>query len=152
MPPFDTTPTSAVPYGHDTSATTRWNPDFALLVGRVLLVAIFPISAYYKVTGWPGVVTTLAQQGLPLPTFGGYLAILVEFLLPALVLLGVWTRWAMLGLIVYTAATMFIAHRFWEFAPPQQFGQMMQFMKNLAMIGGMVAVAALGPGRYALRH
>jgi putative oxidoreductase len=151
MPPSDTASTSAVSYGRNASVATPWNPDLALLVGRILLVAIFPISAYYKLTGWPGVVNTLTQAGLPLPTVGGYGAIAVEFLLPALVVLGIATRWALLGLILFTLATMFISHRFWEFAPPQQFGQMMQFMKNLAMIGGMAVVAALGPGRYALR-
>ena len=39
--------------------------DLSLLVGRILLVAIFPVSAYYKIIGWPGIVGTVEKAGLP---------------------------------------------------------------------------------------
>jgi putative oxidoreductase len=81
----------------------------------------------------------------------GALGLAAEFALPLLVVLGLWTRPAVAGLIPYTVAATLAAHRFWEFAPPAQFGQLMQFMKNVAMIGGMAAVMGAGPGRYALR-
>ena len=35
--------------------------DLSLLVGRIFLVAIFPISAYYKIIGWPDIASTLPQ-------------------------------------------------------------------------------------------
>lgn len=127
------------------------NLDLALLVARILLVVIFPISAYYKIIGWPGIVGMLTQQGAPLPMLGGYIAIAVEILGALLVVIGLWTRWAALVLILYVAGTSIIAHRFWEFAPPAQFGQMMQFFKNLCMIGGLLLVAVIGPGRYAVQ-
>ena len=133
------------------AAAAAGSLDLALLIARILLVVIFPISAYYKITGWPGVVNTLTQQGAPLPLLGGYLAIAVEILGALLVILGLWTRWAAIALMLYIAGTSIIAHRFWEFAPPAQFGQMMQFFKNLCMIGGLLLVAILGPGRYAVR-
>ena len=69
----------------------------------------------------------------------------------AVSLKNLWTRWAALVLILYVAGTSIIAHRFWEFAPPAQFGQMMQFFKNLCMIGGLLLVAVIGPGRYAVQ-
>jgi putative oxidoreductase len=125
--------------------------DTALLVARVALVVIFPVSAYYKIIQWPGIVAMLTQQGAPLPLLGGYLAIAVEIGASLLVVLGLWTRWAALVLILYTLGTSIIAHRFWEFAPPQQFGQMMQFFKNLAMMGGLGLIAVLGPGRHAVQ-
>lgn len=130
---------------------TAAQPDLALLVGRILLVAIFPISAWSKITGWPGIVQMLAQQGAPLPMPGGVLAILVEMLAALLVILGLWTRWAAVALMLYVAGATIIAHRFWDVAPPQQFGQMMQFLKSLAMIGGLLLLALVGPGRYAVR-
>ena len=127
------------------------NLDLALLIARIALVVIFPISAYYKVMQWPGIVTMLTQQGAPLPLLGGYIAIAVEFGATLLVVLGLWTRWAALALVLYVLGTSIIAHRFWEFAPPQQFGQMMSFFKNLAMMGGLGLIAVLGPGRYAVQ-
>lgn len=143
--------TTALSMPRDAARAWPEGADLALLIGRILLVAIFPISGYYKLIGWPGIVTTLTQAGAPLPMAGGVVALAAELLLPVLVVLGIGTRWAMIGLILYTLGTSVIAHRFWEFAPPQQFGQIMQFMKNLSMIGGMAVVAAVGPGRYALR-
>jgi len=125
--------------------------DASLLLGRLALVAIFPISAYFKIIGWPTIVGMLNAQGLPLATIGGYGAIVVELGGAALVALGLYTRPAAIALMLYTAATALIAHRFWEFTGPAQFGQLMSFMKNLAMIGGLGIVAAIGPGRFALR-
>lgn len=125
--------------------------DVALLVARVLLVVIFPISAWFKITGWPGIVTILTQQGVPLPLVGGYVAIAVEIIGAVLVIIGYRTRWAAIALILYVAGTSAIAHRFWEFPPAAQFGQMMSFFKNLCMVGGLGLIAVLGPGRYAVR-
>jgi putative oxidoreductase len=127
--------------------------DLTLLIARILLVVIFPISAYYKIMGWPGIVGMLTQQGLPepLPLVGGGIAVAVEILGAALVIVGLWTRWAAIALILYVAGTSLLAHRFWEFAPPAQFGQMMSFFKNLCMMGGLGMIAVFGPGNYALR-
>ncbi|MBL6454323.1 DoxX family protein [Belnapia sp. T6] len=125
--------------------------DLVLLIGRIFLVAIFPISAYLKITGWPGIVTTLTQQGAPIPYLGGIVATAAEAVLPILVLLGIQTRWAAFGLILYTLGTSIIAHRFWEFTGPAQVGQMFSFFKNLAMIGGFLILAWTGPGRYAVQ-
>jgi putative oxidoreductase len=134
-----------------TGALSTEQLDTVLLVARVLLVLIFPISAWYKITGWPGIVTTLTQQGAPLPFAGGIIAIAVEMLASLLVIAGLWTRWAAIALILYVAGTSIIAHRFWEFTGPAQFGQLMSFFKNLCMIGGLALVAAIGPGRYAVQ-
>jgi len=138
-------------FGTRAPAATGANLDLALLIARILLVAIFPISGYYKLVQWPGIVTMLTNAGAPLPLPGATIAVAVEFAAAALVILGLWTRWAAVVLILYIAGTSIIAHRFWEFAPPQQFGQMMSFFKNLCMMGGLGLIAVLGPGRYALQ-
>jgi uncharacterized membrane protein YphA (DoxX/SURF4 family) len=44
-----------------------------------------------------------------------------------------------------------IAHRFREFAPPPQFGQMVRLVRSLCGTGGLVLVASIGAGRYAVR-
>ncbi len=133
------------------TGTAAGNLDPVLLIARILLVAIFPISAWYKITGWPGIVTMLTEQGAPMPLLGGYIAIGVEMVAALLVIIGLWTRWAAIALILYIVGATIIAHRFWEFAGPAQFNQMMQFMKSLCMIGGLLLIAVIGPGRYAVQ-
>ena len=49
-----------------------------------------------------------------------------------------------------TVIATLIAHRFWDYPDPQRAMQQIQFMKNLAVIGGLVLVVGCGGGRYAL--
>jgi len=132
-------------------AVAARNLDAALLVARVLLVAIFPVAAYYKIAGWPAFVGTVAQTGMPLPNVLAPLVVAIEVVLPALVVLGLWARPALLALAAFTAFAAVTGHPFWRFEGAAQFGQAMNFFKNVAMVGGMLAVAAVGPGRHVLR-
>lgn len=122
-----------------------------LLVGRILLVLIFPLAGYLKATGWTAAVALMQSKGLPVPPLTAAFVIAVEFVLPALIILGLWTRPAALCLALYTVATAFIGHPFWNAAPAAWFGQFANFWKNISMAGGMVVLAMAGPGRYALR-
>lgn len=125
--------------------------DQALLIGRIAFAPLFLISAYYKVMQWPGIVGVLTTQGAPLPLYGGYIAIAAETIFPILLILGLYTRWAAIGLILYTLGTCFIGHRFWEFTGAQQVGQVLAFFKNIALCGGLLILCVTGPGRYALQ-
>ena len=120
-------------------------------MGRILLVAIFPVSAYYKIIGWPGIVSTVEKAGLPYALPLGAIGTAAEMLLPILVIVGLFTRWAALGLIVYVIAATYIGHPvLWRMAPDAFFGQLMGQMKNLAMIGGLLLIVGTGPGRLAI--
>jgi putative oxidoreductase len=125
--------------------------DAALLFARICLVAVFPFSAVYKILKWPGIVDTLTNAGLPHPYELALIGTAAELILPLLVIVGLFTRFSMLGLIVYTIIATAIAHRFWEFPETQQFGQIISFLKNIGLIGGMALVISRGSGRYALR-
>jgi putative oxidoreductase len=125
--------------------------DLALLVFRILLVAIFPISAYYKYMQWPGITRVVGNAGLPYPEYLGMIGTAAEFILPFFIVLGLFTRWAALGLIIYVIAATYIGHPIWKVAPEAYFGQLMSFMKNLGMIGGLLVLMAFGPGRLAVR-
>jgi putative oxidoreductase len=138
----------------DFAADRTMNLDLALLVGRVLMVAIFPISGYFKAINIAGTTGYFEKLGAPMPGVAVWVAILAEFILPVLVVIGFKTRWAALGLILYVLGTCIIGHRFWEFDAatqyPMFFSNLMGFMKNLGLAGGLGLIALLGPGRYAL--
>lgn len=131
-------------------STTTSNYDLALLIGRVAMTPLFLISAYYKIMQWPGIVGMLTAQGAPMPLVGGYVAIGAETILPLLIIIGLWTRWASIGLILYVLGTCFIGHRFWELTGPAQVGQVLAFFKNIALCGGFLILAFTGPGRHAV--
>ena len=126
--------------------------DLSLLVGRILLVAIFPISAYYKIIQWPGITRPVAAAGIPYPEYVAMVGTGVEMLFPILVILGLFTRWAAFGLILYVLAATYIGHPVvWRVPPDAFFRELMSAMNNLAMIGGLLLVVGAGPGRIAIQ-
>jgi putative oxidoreductase len=125
--------------------------DLTLLVYRVLLVAIFPVSAYYKITEWPAIAVMVARAGIPYPYQLSMIGTFAELILPFLVILGIWTRQAVFGLLVYLIAATYIGHPVWRVAPEAFFSQLMSFMKNLGMGAGLLLLLVFGPGRFALQ-
>ena len=126
--------------------------DLTLLVGRIFLVAIFPIGAYYKIIGWPGITRRVADAGLPYPEYLGMVGTAAELLLPILVILGLFTRWAAFGLILFVLAATYIGHPVVWRVPPDAFSrELAGVMKNLAMIGGLLLLVGTGPGRFAIQ-
>ena len=74
-----------------------------------------------------------------------------ELILPFLVILGIWTRQAVFGLLVYLIAATYIGHPVWRVAPEAFFSQLMSFMKNMGMGAGLLLLLVFGPGRFALQ-
>jgi putative oxidoreductase len=126
--------------------------DLTLLVYRILLVAIFPVSAYYKITEWPAIAVMVARAGIPYPYQLSMIGTFAELILPFLVILGIWTRQAVFGLLVYLIAATYIGHPVWRVAPEAFFSQLMSFMKNLSMGAGLLLLLVFGPGRFALQR
>lgn len=129
---------------HDAAA------DAALLVGRLCLAAIFLWSGVGKIGGFGGFADNLASQGLPVPTLAALVGIVLEAGGSALVMLGLFTRPAAAGLILFTIAATLIAHDYWALEGPERSIQQIQFMKNLGLIGGFLLLIGSGPGRFSL--
>jgi putative oxidoreductase len=124
--------------------------DFAALVARVLLAVIFIYSGFGKITGFAGAAAAIAGKGLPLPEVMAAGAIAVELGGGLLLLLGWKARWAALVIFLFLIPTTLLFHDFWASPPAQVNAQRTNFLKNLAIMGGMLMVWAMGPGRYAL--
>jgi putative oxidoreductase len=74
------------------------------------------------------------------------LAILIEIGGAALLILGWQTRRISWLLILFVVIATAMAHRFWEFDAAQYANQMNHFLKNAAIVGGLLYVAVLGAG------
>jgi putative oxidoreductase len=124
--------------------------DFVLLVGRVLLGWIFVASAWGKLTSIGGFVNYLTSLKVPNPGLWAWPGAVVEFVLGATLILGVGTRYAALLGVVFVAVATALAHRYWEYPAPAAGNQYNHFLKNLAIIGGMLAIFATGAGRFSI--
>lgn len=122
------------------------------LLGRVMLSAIFLMSALgNKIPNFNDVVGYMQAEGVPAPRI--MLAGAIVFLIAGGVslVLGYWTRVGAALLLVFLVLATYYFHDFWTFedaAERQQ--QMIQFMKNLALMGAMLLLIAQGPGPLSL--
>ena len=115
------------------------------LAGRILLALIFVISGYNKLVGFDGTVGYIASKGLPLPQLAAAAAIAIELVGGVLLVIGWQTRWAATAIFLFMIPTTLIFHPFWAVAAGKQM-EMIQFMKNLCIMGGMLYVMAFGAG------
>jgi putative oxidoreductase len=115
------------------------------LVGRVLVSTLFLLSALGKITGWSTTAGYMASKGMPLVPFFLAAAILIELGGGLSVLTGFQARWGALALAAFLIPTTLIFHNFWAFHGPEQQAQMINFLKNVAIMGGLLQVAASAP-------
>lgn len=123
---------------------------WALLVGRILLAYMFIVSGWGKISGFAGAAKYMASKGMPLvePLLVG--AIIIELIGGLMLAVGWKARWAAWAIFGFVALATVIFHDFWAVPPEQVRLQTIMFNKNLAIMGGMLYVAFMGPGRLSL--
>lgn len=119
-------------------------------VGRLLLALLFLPAGLTKIAGFAGTVGYIASKGLPLPAVGAVIAIGVEVLGGLALLVGFGTRAAALVLAVFTVAATVIFHAWWAVPAEAQMVQQLMFFKNIAVVGGLLVLAAHGAGGWSL--
>lgn len=131
--------------------------DVAYALGRIAVPIVFVvfgtiqfinISTYFTN---PAIVKFVAMTGnvVPPPVIA-YLVAATCLIGGLLVLIGFMTRWAALALCVFTALTIMLAHNFWDMEGAARAANQAHALKNLAIMGALLMIAATGAGRYSL--
>lgn len=125
--------------------------EYAPLIGRILLGAIFVIYGLDKVfgfvgMGYSGLTGAIASKGLPVPDLFAVSTIMLEVGGGLMLVLGFKARLGALALILFIVPVTVLFHPFWS--DP---AQMTSFWKNVAIAGGMLYVVAHGSGPYSMR-
>jgi putative oxidoreductase len=120
------------------------------LVGRILLALMFVLAGFSKIAGFAGTVGYMQSKGMPMAAVLAALTIVLEVGGGLALMFGLWTRWAALALAGFTLLATFIFHNFWAVPEAQRMVQNLMFMKNISIVGGMLALAAFGPGAWSL--
>lgn len=121
-----------------------------LLLGRILIALLFVPSGWGKLVGFSGTVAYIAKAGAPLPEVCAAIGVFAELILGLAFLLGFRTRWAALGLAIFVAVITPIFHNYWDAAAAQVYMQKLNFFKNYAIAGGLLAFAAFGGGAFGI--
>lgn len=124
--------------------------SFASLLGRILLALIFVISGWNKIGSFDMTSGYMAGKGLPMTEVLLVLTIAIELVGGLMIVFGWKARWAALAIFLFLIPTTLIFHPFWAVGPEEVRNQMNNFMKNVAIMGGMLYIMAFGPGGYSL--
>jgi putative oxidoreductase len=124
--------------------------DGMALVGRILLASLFIWSGWGKLNDFVGTAGFIGSQGLPMPQVLAAIAIAVELGGGVLLLIGLKARWVALALVVFLIVITPIFHNFWDAPAAEAQMQEINFLKNVAIMGGIFMVAAFGPGRLSI--
>ncbi|MFB6248545.1 MAG: DoxX family protein [Salinibacter sp.] len=120
--------------------------SYVPLLGRVLLGLIFVMSGLTKITGFEATQQQMAAQGMPLTAVFLVGAIAVEVLGGLSVILGLWARVGAAALFLFLIPATLIVHT--DFS---QQTQLIMFLKNLSIMGGLLLVTTFGSGPYRIR-
>lgn len=117
--------------------------DVVTLLGRIFMASLFILYGYFKLKGYAGTETYMAGKGLP--SISAALAVAIELGGGILILIGYQTRLVALGFAVYTLIAALLAHAHFADA-----NQLSHFMKNMAIVGGFLALAVSGAGAHSV--
>lgn len=125
--------------------------SFSALAGRLLIAAIFIISGFNKLGNFSGTATFMSGAGLPAAEILLVLTLLIEIGGGLMILLGLYTQSTALLIFLFMIPVTAVFHNPWGVIDPAQAQQqMVHFLKNLAIMGGLLCLYAFGPGRFSL--
>jgi len=119
-------------------------------VGRLLLAVLFLPAGIGKLTGFAGTVGYISSVGLPLPQVAAALALVVEIVGGAALVAGYGTRLVAIVLAAFTLVASFLFHNYWALPADQQMIPQLLFFKNIAVVGGLLTLAAWGAGAWSV--
>jgi putative oxidoreductase len=126
--------------------------SFTPLAGRILMSVIFLISGFFKIGGYSQMVAFAASKGLPMAGIAIACAAALELAAGLGILIGFQTKIAAWLLFLYLIPTTLIFHNFWAEQGAAQQEAMGHFLGNIAIMGGLLILAANGAGPYSVDH
>lgn len=126
---------------------TTLSHSSATLTGRALLASLFLVSGFGKLAAPSATVGYIASTGLPFPEVALVGALVIELGFAAALLVGYRTRIVASVMALFTLITAIVFHN-----QLGDQGQLIHFLKNLSIVGGLLQVAAFGAGAFSLDH
>lgn len=121
-----------------------------LLVGRVLLGWLFLAAGYGKLSNIPGTIAYFNNLGVTPAEMWSWVSGCGEVALGIALILGLATRYAALATLIWVVIATAIAHRYWTYPAPAQGAQYNNLLKNIAIMGGALAIFIAGAGRFSV--
>ncbi|HXA86724.1 MAG TPA: DoxX family protein [Candidatus Dormibacteraeota bacterium] len=121
------------------------NSKSQLVLGRVLLSVIFILSGLGKLPHFHDIAGMMAAKGIPLASVALVISLFIEIGGGLLVLTGYKAKYAALVMALWLIPVTLVFHHFWGIPAEQQQDQTVHFLKNAAILGGLLILAYVGP-------
>jgi putative oxidoreductase len=126
--------------------------SFTPLAGRILMSVLFLISGFFKIGGYSQMVAYSSSKGLPMASVAIACAAVIELAGGLAIIAGFQTKVAAWLLFLYLIPVTFLFHNFWAMQGVEQQQNMIDFLKNVSIMGGLVILATYGAGPYSVDH
>jgi putative oxidoreductase len=120
------------------------------LFGRIMLSSVFILSGISKITGFAMEEGYVVAKHLPLPAVALTIALFIELAGGLALLAGWFAKFAAWIVFLYMIPTTFLFHNFWAMQGMDRYDNTIHFQKNLAIMGGLLILAAFGAGAYSV--
>lgn len=117
--------------------------DIAFLIGRIIVGGFFLMTGSNHFMKYNMMKGYAASKNVPAAGLAVVVSGLLLVLGGASILLGVWPTVGVVLLLVFLVPTILMMHNFWAVAEPEKMNQMIQFMKNTALIGFLLMTLAI---------
>ena len=117
-----------------------------LLIGRILIAVVYLVSGIHKGIWFSKAVQEFRDAKVPLLHFFLVGTIILHLVAPLLLITGYYVTEACVALVAFTVVATFKVHHFWDLAGFDRLIQSRIFLTNMALTGGLLVLAAVGPG------
>ena len=124
--------------------------SWLLLVGRILIAIVYLVSGIHKGIWYSKAVQEFRDAKVPLLHFFLIGTIILHLIAPLLLVTGTFVTQACLALVIFTIVATFKVHHFWDLRGVDRLIQSRIFLTNMALTGGLLVLAATGPGRFVM--
>ncbi len=122
--------------------------SLAMMLGRWLLCGIFLYFAVDKLQHWESTSSMLALRGIQMVPVVLSTVVVIELVGSLALFLGSWTRFSAMILALYLIPVTILFHDFWTLDGVALYAELEIFLRNCAIIGGLLYVFATGPGKF----
>ena len=126
--------------------------SWLLLIGRICLAMVYLVSCFHKGIWFAKAVREFQDAQVPFVRFFLVGTIALHLVAPVLLITGYFVPQAAVALAVFTVVATLKVHHFWNMTGDDVLIQSRIALTNLAVIGGLLVLAAVGPGRFVLGY
>lgn len=121
---------------------TAQHKGLMVRIGTMLIGLLFAVSGALKIGRFAAIASVLGTKGIPLPEVALALVIALEVICGAALILGRQVQAAALTLAVFVIAATVFFHAFWSADAAAFHNQLNHFLKNVALVGALIVLAA----------